>query len=201
MNGPNSIAGVILAGGRATRMGGGDKALLPLGGHPMLAHVIDRLRPHVGRLALNANGDASRFAGFGLPVLADTLPDQPGPLAGILAGLEWAATQGFTSMIAVAGDTPFLPDDIVRRLCEGDFTLAASPDPDGTLRQHPTVGRWPVRLRQSLRISLMNGERKMGRWAQEHGATSVVFTQQPDPFFNVNTPEDLALAESRLRSS
>ncbi|WP_323035945.1 molybdenum cofactor guanylyltransferase MobA [Pararhodobacter sp.] len=196
-----TIAGVILAGGRATRMGGGDKALLPVAGRPMLAHVIARLAPQVTALALNANGDPARFADFGLPVLPDPLPDQPGPLAGVLAGMEWAAAQGYTHLLTVAGDTPFLPEDLVARLAKAEFTLAASPDDTGRLRQHPTVGLWPVTLRESLRAALLRGERKVGRWAAEHGAQSVVFTAQPDPFFNVNTPDDLTLAEARFSPS
>lgn len=197
----NGIAGVILAGGRATRMGGGDKSLRTLAGRPMLAHVIARLAPQVAALALNANGDPARFAAFGLPVLPDPLPDQPGPLAGVLAGMDWAAAQGFETLITVAGDTPFLPKDLVARLSDGPFTLAASPDHTGHLRQHPTVGLWPVALRKDLRDALVRGERKVGRWAAEHGARSIPFTAQPDPFFNVNTPDDLHRAEARLRTS
>jgi molybdopterin-guanine dinucleotide biosynthesis protein A len=195
----DSIAGVILAGGRATRMGGGDKALLPLDGQPLLAHVISRLSPQVAALVLNANGDPTRFAAFNLPILPDTLPGQPGPLAGVLAGLDWAASQGFSSILTVAADTPFLPGDLAARLATGPFTLAASPDTAGVLRQHPTIGHWPVTLRDALRTGLQNGERKVGRWALENGAQLVAFHNTPDPFFNVNTPDDLQRAEERLR--
>lgn len=196
----SEIAGVILAGGRATRMGGGDKGLLPLAGRPMLAHVIARLAPQVGALALNANGDPSRFAGFGLPVLADPVPDHPGPLAGVLAGMDWAAGLGFGLIVTVSADTPFLPPDLVARLVPGPFALAASPDTTGALRRHPTLGLWPVALREELRRALVSGERKVGRWAAEHGARSVPFPEAPDPFFNINTPEDLRIAEARFRT-
>lgn len=195
---PDSIAGVILAGGRATRMGGGDKPLLDLAGRSMLGHVVARLSPQVARLALNANGDPSRFAAFNLCVLADTVPNHPGPLAGVLAGMDWAAALGFSCVITVAGDTPFLPHDLAARLSVGPFTIAASPDAEGTLRQHPTVGLWPTALRDDLRAALMQGERKVGRWAMENGAQNVEFHERPDPFFNVNTPEDLRQATARL---
>lgn len=195
------IAGVILAGGRSTRMGGGDKGLLALAGRPMLAHVIARFAPQVAVLALNANGDAARFARFGLPVLADSLPGYPGPLAGVLAGLDWAAELGFSSVVSVAADTPFLPTDLVARLAAGRFTQAASPDADRILRRHPTVALWPVALREDLRQALQRGARKVGRWAADKGAVPVAFHEHPDPFLNINTPEDLALAERRFRAS
>lgn len=191
------IAGVILAGGRATRMGGGDKGLRLLGGQPMLAHVIARLAPQVDALALNANGDAARFAGFGLPVIADDLQDFPGPLAGVLAGMQWAAGRGYTAILTAAADTPFLPLDLGVRLAgAGGFALAAAPV-DGELRPHPTQALWPVHLRQALRADLLAGERRMTRWALAAGAQLVAF--DPADFFNVNTPDDLAQAEARLR--
>ncbi|WP_169306072.1 molybdenum cofactor guanylyltransferase [Sulfitobacter sp. 15WGC] len=108
--------GVILAGGQATRMGGGDKGLLPLGQGTLLSSVIDRLEPQVAGLALNANGDAARFADLGLPVLADSIEGFAGPLAGVLAGLDWAAEQGAESIVTAAADTPFFPCDLVPRL-------------------------------------------------------------------------------------
>lgn len=191
------IAGVILAGGRATRMGGGDKGLRPLAGRPMLAHVIDRLTPQVQALALNANGDPARFAAFGLPVLPDDLPDFPGPLAGVLAGLEWAAAEGFTAILTVAADTPFVPLDLGARLAgAAKFALAAGTS-EGTLHPHPTQGLWPVHLRDTLRADLLAGERRVTRWALDAGATLVPFDEAA--FFNINTPDDLAQAEARLR--
>jgi len=195
------IPGVILAGGRATRMGGGDKGLRLLAGRPLLAHVIDRLAPQCGGLAINANGDPARLAGFGLPVLPDSLPDHPGPLAGVLAGLDWAATLGLPAIVSAAADTPFLPRDLAARLHASagpsGLALAASPDEGGRLRQHPTFGLWPVALRHDLRQALQGGLRKIVLWTGAHGAGTAAFDSAPfDPFFNINTPEDLATAET-----
>lgn len=191
------ICGIILAGGRGLRMGGGDKGLLPLAGRPMLAHVIARLAPQAAPLAISANGDPARFAGFGLPVLPDTEPGHPGPLAGVLAGMDWAACLGAAQVLTAAADTPFLPQDLAQRLAEGGgFALAASPDAAGALRVHPTFGLWPVALREGLRQALRAGTRRAAGWALDHGAVPVAFAAQPfDPFFNVNTPSDLARAE------
>ena len=154
------ILGVILAGGQSSRMGGGDKCLLSLGGRPILAHVIDRLRPQVDGLALNANGDPERFAAFGLPVLPDSVGGFPGPLAGVLAGMDWAAGQGAEAIVTAAADTPFFPDDLVRALrtatVAGDtpLAMAMTPGEDGRLDRHPTFGYWPVDLRDDLRAAL-----------------------------------------------
>lgn len=190
--------GVILAGGLATRMGGGDKALLDLGGRPMLAAVIDRLGPQVAGLALNANGEPARFAAFGLPVLPDTVSGYPGPLAGILAGLEWAAAEGATHVVSAAADTPFLPRDLVARL-----TAVADRAPivlaETASGLHPTFGLWPVSLRDDLALALAEGTRKVAAWAESRGAARVRFDDSSgDPFFNVNTPEDLEKARVRL---
>ena len=201
--------GVILAGGQATRMGGGDKTLLELGGRPILAHVIDRLAPQVAGLALNANGDPARFARFDLPVLPDGIPGFAGPLAGVLAGLDWAAARGADRIVTVAGDTPFFPRDLVRRLQETatgmthPLVLAATPaDPDmqtksksrSGLIRHPTFGLWPVTLRDDLRDALAGGLRKVVLWTQTHDGREALFDTPGDPFFNVNTPGDLARA-------
>jgi molybdopterin-guanine dinucleotide biosynthesis protein A len=194
------IPGVILAGGRATRMGGGDKGLKVVAGRRLLDHVIARLSPQSSPLALNANGDPSRFAGFGLAVLPDTLPDHPGPLAGVLAGLDWAAGLGAEAIVTVAADTPFFPHDLVARLLaaagpEG-LALAASRDPKGKLWQHPTFGLWPVTLRHDLRAALEGGLRKIVLWTDRHQAGTAEFTSNPfDPFFNINTPDDIEEAE------
>ncbi|SFO89396.1 molybdenum cofactor guanylyltransferase MobA [Tranquillimonas alkanivorans] len=205
MSGPGSTAplGVILAGGQARRMGGGDKGLLPLAGRPILSHVIDRLSPQVGGLALNANGDPARFARFGLPVLPDSVEGFPGPLAGVLAGLEWAAGQGATHIVTAAADTPFFPCDLVPRLTLAaeeagtPIALAATPDPERGQVRHPTFGLWPVALRDDLRAALAEGLRKVVLWTDPHGAAEAVFpVERLDPFFNVNTPEDLAKAEA-----
>lgn len=197
--------GVILAGGMATRMGGGDKGLRLVAGQRLLDHVIARLAPQCAGLALNANGDPARFAEFGLPVLADSLPERPGPLAGVLAGLDWAADQGATSIITAAADTPFFPVDLVARLQENagpsGLCLAASPDESGKLQRHPTFGLWPVALRDDLRAALQDGLRKIVLWTDRHGAGQAVFGRDPfDPFFNINTPQDIATAEALMRA-
>ena len=195
------IAGVILAGGRATRMGGGDKGLRVVGGQRLIDHVIARLVPQVGTLAINANGDPARLAEFGLPVLADSLPDHPGPLAGVLAGLDWAAAQGAQAIVTAAADTPFFPRDLVARLQAhagpSGLCLTASPDETGKMQRQPTFGLWPVALRDDLRAALIGGLRKIVLWTDSHGAGLATFDSTPfDPFFNVNTPEDITLAET-----
>ncbi|WP_295047855.1 molybdenum cofactor guanylyltransferase MobA [uncultured Paracoccus sp.] len=197
---PTTIPGIILAGGRATRMGGGDKCLLDLGGRPMLARIIDRLAPQCAPLALNANGDPARFAGFGLPVIADSLSDHPGPLAGILAGMDWAAGMGATRILSVAGDTPFFPSDLALRLDQAGhgIVLAASRVADGQVIAHPTFGLWPTDMRDDLRAFLASGHRRVRAFAAAHGAASAVWEADPDdPFFNINTPADLDRARSR----
>ena len=198
------IAGVILAGGRATRMGGGDKGLRPLGGQRLMDHVLARLSPQVDRLGINANGDPARFAEFALPVFADSLPDHPGPLAGGLAGLDWAEEQGATAIVTAAADTPFFPRDLVARLTAeagpSGLCLAASPDEDGKMQRHPTFGLWPVALADDLRAALRGGLRKIVLWTDGHGAGTARFDSTPfDPFFNINTPEDIATAEQLMR--
>lgn len=199
--------GIILAGGLATRMGGGDKALLPLGGGTLLSSVLDRLEPQVAGVALNANGDPARFDGS-LPVIADSIEGFAGPLAGVLAGLDWAATQGADWIVTAAGDTPFFPCDLVPHLMlaaeqtTAPIALAATLDAKrGPMRQ-PTFGLWSVTLRNDLRRALAEGTRKVVAFTQAHGAAQAVWSDQPfDPFFNVNTPEDLARAETLLKGS
>lgn len=189
---------IILAGGRATRMGGGDKGLLDLDGRSLLARIIDRLAPQCDGLALNANGDPARLAGLGLPVLADGLPGLPGPLAGILAGMDWAAARGADRVVSVPGDTPFLPADLVARLAAqgaargNGIVLAASQDGAGQVFDHPVCGLWPVALRHDLLAFLQSGERRVRRFAELHAAARAVWDgAAADPFFNVNTPADL----------
>jgi molybdopterin-guanine dinucleotide biosynthesis protein A len=183
-------------------MGGGDKTLRLLGGIPLLQRVIERLRPQVDALVLNANGDTGRFAKFGLPVVADSIPDFAGPLAGVLAGLDWtAANRPDCPLVAsVATDAPFLPRDLVPQLVEsleqsgGDLACAAS---DG--RAHPVFGLWPVRLREDLRLAVMDGIRKVDQWTARYRLTTVSFPADTfDPFFNANRPEDFAAAEVML---
>ena len=201
------IAGVILAGGLARRMGGGDKALLELGGETLLARVIARLKPQVGEVVLNANGDPGRFAEFGLPVVADTVEGFAGPLAGILAGMRWAAARGHTHVASAAGDTPFFPADLVARLAETvrsggqPIALAATNDPERGLSEHPTFGLWPVDLADNLEQALTVGNmRKIIVWTSRHGCARAVFDEDAEyPFFNVNTPEDMVEAERILK--
>lgn len=193
--------GVILAGGQATRMGGGDKGLLPLGQGTLLSSVIDRLEPQVAGLALNANGDAARFSDLGLPVLADSIDGFAGPLAGVLAGLDWAAEQGAETIVTAAADTPFFPCDLVPRLllaADGmthPLALAATPDTKRGSARHPTFGLWPVALRDDLRAALQGGLRKVVLWTQAHDGREAMFPEEA-AFFNVNMPEDLAKAEA-----
>ncbi|MDA0962983.1 MAG: molybdenum cofactor guanylyltransferase MobA [Proteobacteria bacterium] len=204
MTDTETLPGVILAGGRAQRMGGGDKGRLILGGQPILARVIGRLAPQVGALALNANGDPGRFADLGLPVLPDSVEGFAGPLAGILAGMDWAAGQGARAIVTVAADTPFLPRDLVARLRAGRGdpqvpVIAATPDPAKETLRHPTFGLWPVALRDDLRAALSAGTRKVTQWADAQGARAALFPIAGlDPFFNINTPQDLARAEILL---
>jgi molybdenum cofactor guanylyltransferase len=194
---------VILAGGLATRMGGGDKGLRRVAGVRLIDRVIARLAPQCGALALNANGDPARFADLGLPVLPDSLSGHPGPLAGVLAGMDWAAGLGAEAIVTAAADTPFFPVDLVARLQEGagpsGLCLAASVDPSGKVYRQPTFGLWPTALRQDLREALEGGLRKIVLWTDSHGAGQAVFDAVPfDPFFNINTPEDIIEAERLL---
>lgn len=189
--------GLILAGGLSRRMGEREKALLPLAGRPMLAHVVERLRPQCATLVINANGDAARFAGFGLPVLADDPPDFAGPLAGVLAGLEYAGRHAphLTHVASIAADTPFAPPDCVARLSAAlaasgaEIAVAASGG-----RRHHAVAVWPVALAAGLRRALIGeGLRKVDAFLRRHRVVEAEWPTEPaDPFFNVNTAEDLA---------
>ncbi|HET8726817.1 MAG TPA: molybdenum cofactor guanylyltransferase MobA [Alphaproteobacteria bacterium] len=196
------ITGVLLAGGLARRMGGGDKGLRLLGGRPILDHVVGRARPQVDALVLNANGDPARFAAYGLPVVPDSVEGFAGPLAGVLAGLDWAAVHapGCRFVASFACDAPFLPRDLVSRLAaavdEGaDMACAASGG-----RRHPVFGLWPVALREDMRRALVDeGVRKVDLWTARHRLVEVEFPLEPfDPFFNANRPDDLAAAERLL---
>jgi len=203
---PPPVVGLLLAGGLARRMGGGDKCLRTLGGRPILDHVIARLRPQTRQMLLNANGDPARFAGYGLPVAADAVPDFAGPLAGVLAGLDWAAAHAPDCpwVASVPTDAPFLPRDLVARLLAAvaaagaDIACAASGG-----RHHPVVGLWPVALRADLRRALTEeGLRKVDQWTGRYALAVAEFSTDPvDPFFNANRPEDLAEAERLLAGS
>jgi molybdopterin-guanine dinucleotide biosynthesis protein A len=192
--------GVVLAGGLARRMGGGDKPLREIGGATILARVIARLAPQCECLVLNANGDPERFASFGLPVIADGVKDYPGPLAGILAALDWAAANRPNAawMVSAPGDCPFLPRDLVARLREAaiaedaELAVAASQG-----QSHPVIGLWSVALRDALRHALIvEGVRRVGQWTARRRVATVAWPAEPiDPFFNANTADDLAEAE------
>ena len=194
-----SQCAVILAGGQATRMGGGDKGRLMLGDQSLIQRVIERITPQVDAVVLNANGDLNRFDDLDLPVVADSIEGFPGPLAGVLAGMDWAAEQGHEWLISVAADTPSFPRDLAARLAEHDtpVVLAATPDPERGRLPQPTFGRWRVALRDDLRAALNEGVRKIRQWTQAQGETLVVFDE--GDFFNINTPDDLAWAEQHLK--
>jgi molybdenum cofactor guanylyltransferase len=200
MIGTSDVPGVVLAGGLARRMGGGDKPLREIGGQAILARVIARLAPQCQCLLLSANGDPLRFASFGLPVVADAVKDHPGPLAGILAGLDWAAAHRPDAqwIFSAPGDCPFLPRDLVVRLRQAvsaqnsELAVAASQG-----RSHPVIGLWKVALRDALREALVvEGLRRVGEWTGRYRVATVAWpVERIDPFFNANTVEDLAEAE------
>jgi molybdenum cofactor guanylyltransferase len=194
------IPGVLLAGGLARRMGGGDKPMRAIAGRTILDRVIARLSPQCDGLIINANGDPARFASFGLPVVADDVADFPGPLAGILAALDWTAANrpDVSLVLSAAADCPFLPRDLVTRLHQAfiaenaQLAVAAS---DG--QSHPVIGLWSVALRDALRHSLVVEDvRKIDRWTARYRLTTVTWPTTPlDPFFNANTVEDIAEAD------
>ncbi len=195
-----STLGVLLAGGLARRMGGGDKPMRTIGGRTILERVIARLSPQCSGLILNANGDPARFAAFGLQVVADDVPGFPGPLAGILAALDWTATNRPETewVLSAAGDCPFLPRDLVARLHEArarenaQLAVAASGK-----QSHPVIGLWRVALRDELRHALVVEDlRKIDRWTARYPLATVTWPAEPlDPFFNANTVEDISEAE------
>jgi molybdopterin-guanine dinucleotide biosynthesis protein A len=196
----NPTLGVVLAGGLARRMGGGDKARLRIGGRTILERVLARLKPQCAALILNANGDPTRFADTGLEIIPDSVPDFAGPLAGILAGLDWAAAHApqVADIVSVPGDCPFLPHDLVARLFSA---RARERSPLACARsgqwRHPVIGLWPVDLRGDLRKALLDeGLHKIETWTARHGVALADWPATPfDPFFNVNTPGDAAEAE------
>ncbi len=197
--------GCVLAGGLSRRMGGGEKSLMPLCGAPMIARTVERLRPQVGGMIVSANGDPARFAEFGLPVVADAVPGHAGPLAGVLAAMGWARAHSPKArwVVTVAADTPFYPDDLVVRLVgaaghhETMIAVARSGD-----KAHPVFGLWPVALADDLEAALDAGERKVMGWVRRNPHVEVIFRGpviddiEIDPFFNVNTPEDMETAEA-----
>ena len=201
MTGSTATLGVILAGGLARRMGGGDKTMRCIAGRPILAHVIERLAPQCGPLLLNANGDPARFEAYGLPVVADDVPDFAGPLAGVLAALDWTALHHpeIEWVVSVAGDCPFLPRDLVARLhvaraaAQADLAVAASGG-----QSHPVIGLWKVSLRADLRHALVVEDcRKVDLWTARHRLATNQWPMTPvDPFFNANRPGDISQAQA-----
>jgi molybdopterin-guanine dinucleotide biosynthesis protein A len=200
------VAGILLAGGKSSRMGGGDKCMRPLGGTPILAHVIERLKPQVSDMIINANGDLARFAPFGLPVVEDSVSGHAGPLAGVHAGLQWIKNHrpDIAYGVTVATDTPFFPTDLVQRF------LTELPDRPALMvarsaaGMHPVIGLWPVALADNIEDSLKRGLHKVGGFTDLHRAVEVPFPPvtiggaEIDPFFNINRPEDLAEAEALM---
>lgn len=198
---------MLLAGGQSRRMGGVDKALQILGGRPLLAHAIERLKPQVAGMVINANGEATRFAAFRLPVIADSIAGFAGPLAGVHAGLAWvkANRPGIEHVVTVSADTPFFPTDLVARFLaflNQNRPLLVARSEEGL---HPVIGLWPVSMVTALEESLKQGERKASDWVKSQGAVEVFFPKIEiggrliDPFFNINSPEDLAKADALLK--
>ena len=203
------IPGIILAGGLSRRMGGGDKGLLMLGETNIIERVINKISPQVGSLAININGDSSRFPDYKLPIISDSIKGYLGPLSGILAGMEWAFKNGNRYIATVAADTPFLPDDLIKRLHAMvksknlNIGIAASRILSGDdVFIHPTFGIWEVALKDDLRDALANDTRKIMFWAKKFKLDYYYFDTSDklsDPFFNINTPDDLEEAKYRLK--
>jgi molybdenum cofactor guanylyltransferase len=195
-----STLGLVLAGGLARRMGGGDKARIRIGGMTILDRVLARLKLQCSRVILNANGDPARFADAGLPVVPDSVPGFAGPLAGILAGLDWTAAHAPDCewVVSAPGDCPFLPNDLIARLHEARGAAKAPLASAKSGQQiHPVVGLWPLSLREDLRHALVDEDlRKIDLWTARHGVAIADWPDRPiDPFFNVNTPDDAARAQ------
>jgi molybdenum cofactor guanylyltransferase len=203
------ILGVILAGGSSRRMfvgheGGGDKGFADLGGQQMLAHVIERFGVQTASLVLNANGDPARFKSYGLPVIPDLDTKEKGPMAGLVAAMHWAerCNPAISVIATVTSDVPFLPRDLVARLVaesQGRAAIAVSAE-----RRHPTIGLWPLTLKEKLQAALARDDLSLGVFAEAHEAIAVSFPFSEsagvliDPFFNANTPDDLKEARALL---
>lgn len=198
-----SVAGIVLAGGQGRRMGGVDKALLSLDERPLLAHIVDRLAPQVSTLALNANGDSARFNAFDLPVICDDKEDFAGPLAGILAGMNWAAAKGYSHILTAAADTPFFPHSLREKMVGAVRTEHSIVMAHSAGRIHPVFALWPTHLALSLEHYLrIENMRKILTFAERYNLIEVDFDGEGhDPFFNINTSEDLESAKTRLRSA
>jgi molybdopterin-guanine dinucleotide biosynthesis protein A len=200
------VVGILLAGGKSSRMGGGDKCMRPLGGRPILAHIIERLKPQVSNMILNANGEIGRFARFGLKVVQDSVADYAGPLAGVHAGLQWIKINrpDIAYGVTVATDTPFFPTDLVQRFLAVQGERPALAVASSAAGMHPVIGLWPVALADDIEDALRRGMYKVGAFTERHGAIEVPFPPvtiggaEIDPFFNINRPEELAEAEALI---
>ena len=192
-------AAVILAGGQSTRMGGGLKPLLKLGGRRILDHVLERLKPQVDHIAINANQADPELISYNLPLLPDLMAGHLGPLAGVHAALTWGESLGLSHVLTVAGDTPFFPEDIYAELEKGrkDQAIAMAATGAGPKDWHPTFALWPTSAHQALSDALQTGTRKVMAFSEALGTSRVIF-EQSDPFFNINRPEDLIEARKRL---
>ena len=203
MKDTKNIIGVLLAGGLARRMGGGDKCLQTLGGNTLLSYAIDVARPQVSQLILNAAGDGSRFVEFNLPVVPDVVDGSKGPLAGVLTGMEWAAhnVTNCEWIVTFPTDAPFFPNDFVERMLEkvhnknADMACARSNE-----RNHPVFALWPIKLAGELRRAMLEENlRKIDKWTAQYNIVNVDWSTDPyDPFFNINCPEDLEQAKEYL---
>lgn len=201
----DDILGVVLAGGLSSRMQGPEKTLINLMGKPLIEHVIHRLKPQVADIVINANGSPDRFEKFALSIIHDSYDGNLGPLAGILSGLIWAQENGFQKIVSVAGDTPFFPTDLVQSLItvaikkQAQIVLAATKDKKNNFRRHPTFGLWPVSLTEDLHTALNAGTRKIVAWSDRYHCSIVQFNWvHYDPFFNINFPDDLVIAEKMM---
>jgi len=199
------VLGVLLAGGKARRFGGGDKGLRQLGGRPIMDHVVERAKPQVEHLIINAVGDPARFDTYGLPVVPDVIEDFAGPLAGVLTGMEWAEANlpGCDWLVTFTCDAPFFPTDLVTRLRQAIEHGAELACAQSNGRTHPVFGIWPVRLAGELRRAMVEEEmRKIDLWTARYRISHVDFATDPvDPFFNINRPDDLAEAEALLATA
>jgi molybdopterin-guanine dinucleotide biosynthesis protein A len=200
------IVGVVLAGGLSSRMGGPDKCLLELNGKTLLKNAADRLAQQVNRVIINANSDSDIYKSYGLPVVPDSFEGFAGPLAGVLSGMEWAASEGADYIATVAADTPFFPVDLVAIMQQalikqdGQIAIAETMSTEGAFHNHPTFGLWPVNLRDDLLLALNTGVRKVVQWANVHGVAKAKFSAKPfDPFFNINRPEDFDKARQLMK--
>lgn len=194
------ICGVVLAGGKSARMAGADKALATLGGETLVSRALRRLAPQVSALAVSTNSEDPRMSALGVPLLNDSVPGFAGPMAGLLAAMDWAASRGAKFVLTVPVDTPFFPEDLATRFMDnmtGDAVIAASGPPGGPMRHHPVVGLWRPELRDDLRKALLAGDRKIRLWAARHHAAVASFEEENgvDPFYNINT--DAALQAAR----